>query len=163
MIMSIIKRAKRWHGKVRKKKLRELYHDIMKSKHTPEEIALGAAIGLFFSILPTWGAGMLFAVFIAWRLKLSMISTWIATLLVNPFNGSFVYYANYKIGSFILGTEPLDNIRINFETIKDIGIPLYLGGVILAAILAIICYFVVKLAVIEYRIVKEKIDENKKE
>ncbi|MBR9690988.1 DUF2062 domain-containing protein, partial [Candidatus Woesearchaeota archaeon] len=87
----------------KKHKFKEIFVIIAKSNKTPRQIAMGAAIGIFLSIIPTFGFGMLAALVIAWFWNFNIVATYLGSLIVNPLNASFVYYINYKIGSAIIG------------------------------------------------------------
>jgi hypothetical protein len=111
---------------------------------TPQGVAGGFALGLFLSVIPTFGLGMVAALALAPLLKLNLPATYAGTLVVNPFTGVFFYAADYFVGAWILGIENAAKIPTTFAEAKEfiLGAPLpwYLGGIILAAALAIVAY-----------------------
>jgi uncharacterized protein len=111
---------------------------------TPPGIAGGFALGLFLSVVPTFGLGMVAALALAPLLKLNLPATYAGTLIVNPFTGFFFYAADYFVGAWILGIENAARVPSTFAEAKDfiLGAPLpwYLGGIILAAVLSLVAY-----------------------
>jgi len=136
--------------KARKRSFKKSIKKILTSNATSHQIGLGAATGAFFSIIPTFGIGMIIALFIAWKKKLNFLATFLGTLIVNPINGPFVYLLDYQIGSLILGNSNSVN-EITISTIRDIAAQVYLGGFILAAAGAIVTYFIAYLIVFTFR------------
>jgi uncharacterized protein (DUF2062 family) len=105
-------------------------------------------IGIFFTFIPM-PFQMLAAVFVAiWfnaNLPLSVILVWIS----NPVTMPPIFYFNYKIGALVL-----DRPVLNFEfqlswawlsgRLMDIGIPLYLGSLLVATISGCVAYLIVQ-------------------
>ena len=87
---------KKLKKKVKKKKFKQIVRIVITGNSTPNRIALGAAIGVFLSVIPTFGIGMVVALLIAWRLRLNLLATYFGTLVVNPLNSSFVYFINAR-------------------------------------------------------------------
>jgi len=118
---------------------------------TPHGIAAGFALGLFLSVIPTFGLGMVAALALAPLLRLNLVATYAGTLVVNPLTGVFFYAADYFIGAWVLGIKDAVRIPSSFAEAKALilGAPLpwYLGGTILAAVLSLIAYAGLYLAV----------------
>ena len=113
---------------------------LLLSHTTPHKIAMGAAIGLFFSIIPTPVVGMFIAIFFALLFRFNVVATYIGTVIVNPFTATFFYGLNYFVGNSLIGSE-LRTVVIG-ET--------YFGGVIVGLAMGIILYVFVYGAVILY-------------
>ncbi|NQV91077.1 DUF2062 domain-containing protein [Candidatus Woesearchaeota archaeon] len=123
-------------------KFKDLLKLIATGNNTPHQVALGSAIGLFVSIIPTFVVGMLIALYIAWDRKLNMLSTFLGTMIVNPFTFPFVYFADYTLGDYIISHK----IPLSFPTSQPItayASRLYLGGFVFAVIASIILYIAV--------------------
>ena len=140
----------------KKNKIKKIMLIIVKSNDSPHQIALGAAIGAFLSVIPTFSLGMFTSLFIAWKKKLNLLSTYLGTLFVTPLTSSFVYLINYKVGSFILGNNSTINLPIEFHDIKYIVKQVYFGGIINATIISIILYLSIYITVSNYKRLKEK-------
>ena len=105
---------------------------------------------------------MFIALIIAWKKKLNLFSTYLGTVLVNPLTSSFFYFADYKVGSFLIGNNNPLNWPITYHEIKFIAKQAYIGGFIFSACVSILTYGVVYFGVVKYRQVKEKRSLNAK-
>jgi hypothetical protein len=141
------------------------YRDRMKDRRQwvldRHSVARGVAIGFFFGIL-TPVAQILFALVAAIVLRANPVVTAASTLITNPFTFPVIYYAAYRIGSFITGRSAATESDIEvseeaaeraldvagwFPTLIDwfstIGPPLAVGVVTLALMASLIGYAVV--------------------
>lgn len=111
---------------------------------TPQGIAGGFALGLFLSVVPTFGLGMIAALALAPLLRLNLPAAYAGTLVVNPFTGFFFYAADYLVGAWVLGLEGAAKVPTSFAEagsfILSAPLPWYLGGAILATVLSSIAY-----------------------
>ena len=140
----------------KKKKIKGILLMIIKSNTSSHQIALGAAIGAFFSIIPSFSIGMFVALLIAWKKKLNLFSTYLGTLLINPLTSPFVYLINYKVGNFILGNNSAATFPIKLYDIKQIIEQLYLGAIINATIVSILMYLAIYFIISKYRQAKRR-------
>jgi uncharacterized protein len=124
----------------KKNSFKDIFSNIIHSRNDPHQIALGAAIGLFLSIIPTFGIGMVASLLIAWKRKLNIIATYIGTLIVNPFTTAFFMGMNYYVGCFVLGTEPLKKLPVTDKTVFMAVWELYVGAIIVSLIASILLY-----------------------
>jgi hypothetical protein len=92
---------------------------------------------------------MIFAAFFAiWfnaNLPLSVILVWIS----NPVTMPPIFYFNYKVGALILDRPVLDiDFQLSWSWLSsrlvDIGIPLYLGSLIVATVSGCIAYLIIQ-------------------
>ena len=127
-------------------------------------VALGAAIGVFFAfITPIAQIPLSAAVSIALRANLP--AAVVATLVNTPPTFGPIYYAAWRVGSFVLD-EPLnDNNKPNvlshqpdtlqdlgpalsgwhkwMATLQDVGKPLFLGAFIFSVAFSVLAYFLI--------------------
>jgi len=68
---------------------------------SPERIARGFAIGVFWGIMPTFGFACLFSLPTAFLLKANKLSSILGTFVSNPFTAVFFYSLGYKVGARI--------------------------------------------------------------
>lgn len=99
----------------------KLFEPILKSKDSPQFVALGAAIGMFIALTPTVGIQMTLVLFVAFipglhfNIPVAMAMVWLS----NPFTMWFLYYAFYKIGLFCMGRvgDDWNQFRIKVDEI----------------------------------------------
>lgn len=112
-------------------------------------VAGGVACGLFWAMIPLPSqmiAAALSAVVLRINLPISVALVW----LTNPLTIPPVFYFNYKVGTWLLGTPPhVGEFQLSLEWIaSEIGViwkPLYVGSFVLAVPLAAIGYAAMRL------------------
>ena len=142
-------------------KFKEIFYKLVKEHNSPQEIALGAGIGAFISVLPVYGLHTILVVIAAFIVRpANKIAILLGTNFSLPPTVPFITWAGYEIGRFILKENfaPLswDFFKnLSFQKIASHYRPLFLGSLILGVILGIIVYGVTFLVV-------KKIKERKK-
>jgi hypothetical protein len=136
---------------------------------TPERIARGIAIGVFTAWLPLFGLQIFLSLIIAAILRANKVMALLFIWISNPLTALFIYYPAYRIGRFILGffqkepTVPPEQMESMFErtlsmerifweiftpdlwkqlwaTFSQVGLEMFIGGVLLGLIAADISY-----------------------
>jgi uncharacterized protein (DUF2062 family) len=129
------------------KKLKEKILSLLKVHNTPAEIALGVAIGVFISILPLYGLHTIMVVTAAFLIRrANIIAMLVGTNISLPPTVPLITWAGYNIGRLLLGKKYPYISCYSFKGFSYKGIlnfyyPLLLGSLILAAICAVVFYF----------------------
>lgn len=131
------------------KKLKGLYHKLIHSHATPEEVAQGFALGIFISLTPTIGIQTLLAIGMAALLKKNEIAAIVGVWLTNPLTFLPIYFFTYRLGHLFLGEvspKPLkpEGIVDFFHIGGDLLIPLWLGGFTVGIVAAVISYYMAR-------------------
>jgi uncharacterized protein (DUF2062 family) len=114
----------------------------------PHYIALGMAVGIFVSITPIIPLQTLVAIVLAFMVRGSKSAAALGTWLSNPLTIPLVYFANYKLGCFLLGYQKkLDSIAFDsFSQLMELGLEvtwaMIVGGLVIGAVLGVVAYFV---------------------
>lgn len=143
---------------------------ILQINDTPHAIALGAAIGMFLALTPTVGVQVVLAIAICTVIRANRIAAVVLVFVSNPVTMIPIYWIDYWIGSFLLGTEMMtrEQFNANWQTILDAGMiggiqegvrllfgelgrPMLVGGCVLGLIGAIPTYPITIRAVIAHR------------
>ena len=110
----------------------------------PEQLARGLALGLFVAFTPTIGAQMLIVCllmpFYPGNLPIALAACW----LTNPVTAAPVYYAEYKVGEWLLaflGYHHSGEFTANITSFSDIGGALVLGSLVSSLALAVAGYW----------------------
>jgi len=137
-------------------------------RDTPDAIAGGVAIGMFFGFTPLFGLKTVGAIFLAWLTRSNILAAVLAGAmhdLVLPFM-PFVYVWEYKLGYWmIFGEWPrrLSTIRVRLAdwrnwitllrgtTFLTVGKPLLLGSAVCAAPVAGLSFFITKFLVARHQ------------
>ena len=157
---------KKW---VRQKYL-ALYSKILIEKASPEYIARGWAIGMFYGCLVPFGLQLACSIPTSFLLKGSKIGATFGTLLTNHFTIFIIYPAQCWVGNKLMGGD-LSYAKIE-EAMMDViskgswaallalggelVAAFFIGAAILTAVMTPVTYFGVLHLVRRYRAAKEK-------
>lgn len=133
---------------------------------TPQRIALGSGVGLFFAVQPFVGSQMVASVIVCKLLRASVLASLPWTWVTNPVTVAPIYYAAYRLGVvFFPAEEPvsyervrqlgelaegqswIDNLKKGWTLLVDIAIPLQIGCIIFGLIAAVVGFLLVRKAV----------------
>ena len=147
--------------------MREWFHKhslkLLAIRDTPNAIAGGVAIGMFFGLTPLFGFKTLLSILFAWLTGCNLLAAVIAVTLhdvVLPFM-PVIYRLQYDLGYWLLShphhwPTALRKIRWEEYTWRDwrlfltVGKPLLLGSVVCAVPVALATFFVTKRFVVAY-------------
>jgi len=160
-----------------KYKLIGVYSKIVREKATPEYIAKGWAIGMFYGCLIPFGLQLALSIPTAFIMKGSKIGAVLGTFLTNQITIFFIYPAQCFVGNKIIGgdlsykavEEALKDVLKNqdFSTLWNLGGELvaafFIGGALLTAVMTPLTYVFVKKLVIKYHQQKEKLMRKRRE
>jgi len=162
--------AGRWF----KRKWRNFYLKIVREKASPEYIARGWSIGMFFGCLIPIGGQLVCSIPAAFLLKGSKIGAVLGTFITNQITVFFIYPVQCYAGAKLIGLDlSYGDIKEKLKEIVhasdfsefvdaakslagDLTIAFFVGGAIMAVVFTPITYIVVKKMVIGYRIQLEK-------
>ena len=134
-------------------KFKKLLVKLIRQHNSPQEIALGAGIGAFISVLPVYGLHTVLVILAAIIVRpANKIAIFLGTNLSLPPTIPFITWAAYELGRFILKKDlpPLDwgfFKNLSFQKIASFYQPLFLGSLVLGVICAIVVYGVTFLVV----------------
>jgi uncharacterized protein (TIGR03546 family) len=137
-------------------------------RDTPEAIAGGVAIGIFFGFTPFFGLKTISAIFFAWLTRSNILAAVLAGTLhdiILPFM-PIVYRWEYDVGFWLLSQPhqwPPSFVKAHWETmhwrnwthIAKIGEELLLGSVVCTGPVAAVAYFVTKKIVTRHQMKKQ--------
>ena len=125
-------------------------------RDTPQAIAGGVAIGIFFGFMPLFGLKTLSAIFFAWLTRSNILAAVIAGTLhdiILPFM-PVIYLWEYDLGYWLLNhphrlpahlPKPEGfSWRLWTEFFTGVGRPMLLGGFICAAPFAVFSFFITR-------------------
>ena len=157
-----------------KKKWRKFYFKIVREKASPEYIARGWSIGMFFGCLIPIGGQLFCSIPTAFLLKGSKIGAVLGTFITNQVTVFFIYPIQCYAGAKLIGLDlSYSDIKIKLKDIVsasnfsefvtatknlagDLTLAFFVGGAIMAVVFTPITYVVVKRMVVAYRIRVEK-------
>jgi uncharacterized protein (DUF2062 family) len=154
--------------------IRYQYLKLVRINDSAEKIAGGLALGVVLGILPTFGLGIVIAIFLAAPLKLNRASAVIGTLIMNPWTAPFVWTLSYLAGSLLLGYDLSETLREIRHLNAHPGLwrslmtgrlikPYVIGNLVVTAALASFFYAVCLFSVRAYRNAKKRNLSEKRE
>lgn len=133
-------------GSVRQRldRVRRELHRAFAEEHSTREVAGSFSLGVFITMLPTLGTGLLVFLVIAWLTdRVSKIALFASVLVFNPVVKWGVYAASFTLGVVILGpVEGVTPAEVSFSAGPEIVTRLLVGNLILAVVAAVPSYFV---------------------
>jgi uncharacterized protein (DUF2062 family) len=126
-------------------------------RDTPEAIAGGVAIGIFFGFTPLFGLKTLSAIFVAWLTRSNILAAVISGALhdvILPFM-PIIYRWEYSVGFWLLSNPhhwPPPLARLHWEgaawrhwtAFFTVGKPLLVGGCVVAAPVSVAFFFITR-------------------
>lgn len=132
-----------------KRACKYFYYRFIRLQASPEKLARGMALGLFISTTPTFGIQMALGLVLAAFLRVSKLCALIGVQVTNALTAPFVYAGTYYLGALILDrpfkNEYFEDLSLSslWELGPDVFMSLWVGGVIVGIVLAVIGYFLV--------------------
>jgi uncharacterized protein (DUF2062 family) len=121
--------------------------------YTPREVAGSFALGVFITMLPTLGTGLIvFVILSALIGRINRVALFASVLVVNPAVKWGVYAASIALGVFLLG--PVDGLAestVSVDEGRELLVRLLVGNLLLAVGAALVGYLVVYQMVLSYR------------
>ncbi|MGM0604462.1 MAG: DUF2062 domain-containing protein [Halobacteriota archaeon] len=121
--------------------------------HTPHQIGASFGIGIFITALPTLGTGLVLFVVLAYLCKwVNKIALFSSVVVLNPIVKPLVYLASYRLGAVIFDPAPVVLFDVVvLDTAVNVTRQLLVGNLIIAGILSVLGYLLVRRLTIEYR------------
>lgn len=132
------------------RKLKITFLKIFHARGSVHEIALGAAIGGFWGVFPTFGLSTILSLILYRIFRFNLPVAISSAFISNPLTSPFLLMISYKVGTLFIHTDLKFEYENWFENISKIGYILFIGSTIVSTIIAFLIYFIVKYA-IEYR------------
>lgn len=149
-----------------KRRCLKYYAVVVKGNDSPQYVARGWAIGMFYGCFIPIGLQLALSIPTSFLLKGSKIGATVGTMITNPVTIFFIYPIQCMVGNFLMGSpiqqETIKTAMENFannqtwETLLGLGgdliIAFFIGGAILTGVMTPLTYFAVLIMVKRYRI-----------
>jgi uncharacterized protein len=138
-------------------KLKKTYMKLVHINASPQQIAMGFAVGAFIGVFPTFGLGWFLAIGLSFIFGLNFVSTIIGSVVImNPITSPFFWSLSAFVGSFFFGKEPTYILKIIkaegfFHSLNEIALIYLIGNIVVSTLTSVFFYFAVKLLVVYYR------------
>lgn len=133
------------------KRLRLAYNKIASARGSINEIAVGAAIGSFFGVFPTFGVGILIVLLLYKFMRFNIVAAVSASLISNPLTSPFFIFLSYEVGSWILNEKVSFKLEHWADNLKEGGWIIFIGAIVVSSTVSIIVYFITRIIVKHWR------------
>lgn len=132
-----------------KKRVKQHIREVIKTKKSPNSIALGFAIGTFIGTLPIPFIDLFIGALILLIFKkINKYSLFAGILLWNPLTKIPIYTLSYSIGDMIYGPSQIVSLELSFlNQILIATRRMIVGNIIISVLLSVISYALVYLIV----------------
>ncbi|MBE0477564.1 DUF2062 domain-containing protein [Candidatus Aerophobetes bacterium] len=124
------------------RKLKRVFKRALLANDSPEKLARGFAIGVFWGVMPTFGFAILFSLPTSVLFKANRLTAIMGTFISNPLTSTFFMIQGTYLGNFILRAAPIPFTRelLTLTRLLQISRALFLGTLILAGGIAVLSY-----------------------
>jgi len=133
-------------------RVRAELHRSLTEEHSSWETAGSFSLGVFITMLPTLGTGLLAFVVLAWAFdRINRIAMFASVIVFNPVVKWGVYGTSFTLGTMILGPVPsVSPSSVSLAAGPAIVTRLVVGNLILAVVVAGISYVATHRVVVAY-------------
>lgn len=124
---------------------------LVKEHCTNHEIALGTAIGTFMAAYPTFGIGVIAILLLNKLIRFNTAAALGMSIISNPFTSPFFLVSSFQVGSYIFQSDITFSLDTWQENIKETGVLILIGGLVVSGICAVIAYAITYKIITYYR------------
>jgi len=120
---------------------------IYNARGSAHEIALGAAIGAFWGVFPTFGLSTILSLLLYKIFRFNLLVAISAAFISNPLTSPFLLLVSYKVGTYFVKTSVKFEYNNWYENISQLGYVMLIGSTIVSTLTGLIIYFFTKRAI----------------
>ena len=128
----------------------KIYH----ARGSAHEIALGAAIGAFWGVFPTFGLSTVLSVLLYKIFRFNLLVAISAAFISNPLTSPFILVLSYKVGTYFIDTNIKFDPENWYQNFSKLGYIMLIGSTIVSTVTAVMMYFITKFIVKKRRAIK---------
>ncbi|MBA4259977.1 MAG: hypothetical protein C0446_12495 [Chitinophaga sp.] len=121
----------------------KIYH----ARGSAHEIALGAAIGAFWGVFPTFGLSTVLSLLMYKFLRFNLLAAISGAFISNPLTSPFLLIISYKVGQFFIPTNQTFELSNWYTSLPQIGYVLLVGATLVSIVTSFIVYYLTKYAI----------------
>lgn len=114
------------------------------ARGSAHEIALGAAIGAFWGVFPTFGLSTILSLSLYIIFRFNIVAAISGAFISNPLTSPFLLMISYKVGSYFIKTDIQFDYDNWYKNLPQMGYVLIIGSTIVSAITGLFIYYIIK-------------------
>lgn len=126
------------------RRLRINFLKIYYARGSVHEIALGAAIGAFWGVFPTFGLSTILSLFLYKIFRFNFVAAISGAFISNPLTSPFLLILSYKVGSYFIKTDVQFDYNNWYKNLPQMGLVLIIGSTIVSSLTALFVYYIIK-------------------
>ncbi|MFN0202277.1 MAG: DUF2062 domain-containing protein [Bacteroidia bacterium] len=117
------------------------------ARGSAHEIALGAAIGAFWGVFPTFGLSTILSLLLYKIFRFNIVAAISGAFISNPLTSPFLLMLSYKVGSYFIKTDVQFDYDNWYKNLPQMGYVLIIGSTIVSSVTGLFVYCIIKYAV----------------
>lgn len=117
------------------------------ARGSAHEIALGAAIGAFWGVFPTFGLSTILSLLLYKIFRFNIVAAISGAFISNPLTSPFLLMLSYKVGSYFIKTDIQFDYDNWYKNLPQMGYILIIGSTIVSSVTALFVYYIIKYSV----------------
>lgn len=118
--------------------------NVYNSDGSSHEIAMGAAIGAFWGVFPTFGLSTILTIVLYKFFRFNFLAAISAAFISNPLTSPFLLFISYKVGTIFISTDIVLDYDNWYKNLKDVGFIMLIGSIIVSLLTSIVIYYLTK-------------------
>jgi uncharacterized protein len=133
------------------RKLKINFLKIYHARGSAHEIALGASIGVFWGVFPTFGLSTILCILLYKLFRFNIVVAISAAFISNPLTSPFLLLMSYKVGSYFIQTNIKFDYGNWYQNVSQLGYIMLVGSTIVSTLAGLVVYFITKHAIEQRR------------
>jgi uncharacterized protein (DUF2062 family) len=114
------------------------------ARGSAHEIALGAAIGAFWGVFPTFGLSTILSVLLYKIFRFNLLVAISAAFISNPLTSPFLLWISFKVGTYFITTDIQFEYDLWYQNLSQIGYVMLIGSTLVSFFTALLVFFITK-------------------
>lgn len=129
------------------RKARISFLKIYYARGSVHEIALGAGIGAFLGVFPTFGLSTIISLLLYKLFRFNLVAAISGAFISNPLTSPFLLMISYQVGTIFIPTDIQFNLDNWYRDLPQIGLVLFTGATLVSLVAGVAVYLLVRFAI----------------
>jgi uncharacterized protein (DUF2062 family) len=117
------------------------------ARGSAHEIALGAAIGAFWGVFPTFGLSTILSLLLYKIFRFNIVAAISGAFISNPITSPFLLMISYKVGRIFIETNVKFELETWYKNLPQLGYVMLVGSTLVSLLTGLVIYYLTKFAI----------------
>lgn len=122
------------------RKARISFLKIYYARGSVHEIALGAGIGAFLGVFPTFGLSTIISLLLYKLFRFNLVAAISGAFISNPLTSPFLLISSYQVGQLIIPTDIAFDLSNWYKDLPQVGLVLFTGATLVSLVAGLVVY-----------------------